>query len=152
MKRTFLLFACASTLLLAACTGDSQLPNPTGKGWIRAINAIPGSPEIGFLIEELPLGGMVYKASAAPDKPYDDISYDFNFEILNPGDQAFTRVATQTLKVEADRDHIFVVDKCLQVRVWLRLVDTAVSICEGMENEGVFFGLQQRGGRRGSRR
>ncbi len=106
MKRTFLLLACVSTLLLAACTSESQLPNPTGKGTIRAINAIPGAPEIGFLIEEFSLGGVVYKASSAPEE-YDDFSYDFGFQILNPGDNAFTRVATETLKVEADRDHIF---------------------------------------------
>ena len=135
MKRTFLLLACVSTLLLAACTSDSQLPTPTGKGAIRAINAIPGSPEIGFLIEEFPLGGMVYKASTAPE-PYDDFSYDFSFEILNPGDQAFTRVATETLQVEADRDHIFLLTgdfNAPTVTVWngdVRTFDAADTVLE----------------------
>jgi len=135
MKRTFLLLACVSTLLLAACTSDSKLPNPTGKGTIRAINAIPGAPEIGFLIEEFSLGGVVYKASSEP-REYDDFSYDFGFQILNPGDTAFTRVATETLKVEADRDHIFLLTGDVNaptVTVWngdVRTFDAADTVLE----------------------
>mgnify|MGYP001817944046 CR=1 FL=1 len=135
MKRTFLLLACVSTLLLAACTSDSQLPNPTGKGTIRAINAIPGSPEIGFLIEEFSLGGVVYKASSAPTD-YDDFSYNFSFQILNPGDTAFTRVATENLQVEADRDHIFLLTGDVNaptVTVWngdVRTFDAADTVLE----------------------
>jgi len=135
MKRTFLLLACFSALLLAACTSDSQLPSPTGKGAIRAINAIPGAPEIGFLIEEFPLGGVVYKASTGPVE-YDDFSYDFNFEIVNPGDDEFTRVATETLQVEADRDHILLLTGDVNaptVTVWngdIRTFDTADTVLE----------------------
>lgn len=105
MKRTLLLIACISTLLLAACTSDSKLPNPTGKGTVRAINAMPGGPEVSFLIEERLLGGIRYKNSTSPVE-YDDFSYDFNFEIANPGDTVFTRIVTETLQIEADRDHI----------------------------------------------
>ncbi|MDH5454550.1 MAG: DUF4397 domain-containing protein [Gammaproteobacteria bacterium] len=105
MKRTLLLLVCVSTLVLGACTSDSSLPTPTGKGTIRAINAIKGSPEVGFLIEETPLGGVRYKTSTTP-QPYDDFSYNFNFEILYPGDTSHTRVATETLQVEADVEHI----------------------------------------------
>ncbi len=135
MKRTFLLLACVSTLLLAACTSDSQLPNPTGKGVIRAINAIPGAPEIGFLIEEFSLGGIVYKASSVP-ADYDDFNYDFSFEILNPGDTDFTRIATETLKVEADRDHIFLLTGDVNaptITVWngdIRTFDAADTVLE----------------------
>ena len=71
MKRTFLPLACIGTLLLAACTSDSNLPNPTGTGAVRAINAIHGSPEVRFLIEERPLGGVRYATSTAPNR-YDD--------------------------------------------------------------------------------
>ena len=135
MKRTFLLLACVSTLLLTACTGDSQLPNPTGKGAIRAINAIPGAPEIGFVIEELPLGGVVYKASTTPVE-YDDFSYNFSFEILNPGDNEFTRIATETLQVEADRDHVFLLTGDVNaptVTIWngdIRTFDAADTVLE----------------------
>ena len=108
MKRTLLLLMCVSTLLLGACTSESSLPTPTGKGTIRAINAIKGSPEIYFLIEErsvLAQGGVRYKTSTPP-QPYDDFSYNFNFEIIYPGDTSRTRVATETLQVEADVAHI----------------------------------------------
>jgi len=105
MKRILLPLACMGTLLLAACSSDSNLPEPAGKGAIRAINAIPGSPEMGVLIEERPLGSIGYANSTEP-VTYDDFTYDFNFEIGYPGELAFTRVATETLKVEADGDHI----------------------------------------------
>jgi hypothetical protein len=107
MKRTLVLLAFAGTLLLGACTSDSKLPTPTGKGAVRAINAIKGSPETGFLIEERSLGGIRYQDSSSPVE-YDDFSYNFNFEIAYPGDTSFTRVATQALQIEADRDHILV--------------------------------------------
>ena len=105
MKRIFPLIACIGALFLAACDGDSRLPDPTGKGSIRAINAIPGSPVINLSIEERFIAGVRYKESTAP-VPYDDFNYTFNFDVAFPGDTAFTRVASQTLKVEASRDHI----------------------------------------------
>jgi hypothetical protein len=108
MKHILILCACLSALLLGACTSESKLPNPTGKGSIRAVNAIPGSPSMQFLIEERPLGSIVYKQSSAPFD-YDDFEYNFNFEIFLPGEFEPTRVATQLLKVEKDRDHTLVV-------------------------------------------
>ncbi len=108
MKRIFLLLTCIGALFLSACGGDSKLPTPTGKGAVRAINAIPGSPEFVFLIEERPLGALRYKQSSRPAR-YDDISYSFNFDIRYPGDATPTRVASETLKVEKDREYIFLV-------------------------------------------
>ena len=106
MRRSFLLIACLGALLLSACGGDSSLPSATGKGSIRMINAIPGSPDIVFLIEERALGGVGYKNSSNP-VTYDDLDYLFNFEIRYPGDLALTRVASEALKVERDREHMF---------------------------------------------
>lgn len=105
MKRTYLPLACIGTLLLAACSSDSGFPDPTGRGAIRAINAIPGSPTVGFLIQERALGGLSYANSSTPAS-YDDFSYDFNFDISYPGELAVTRVATETKKIDADGDHI----------------------------------------------
>ena len=105
MKRIFLLIACTGALFLAACGGDSKLPKPTGKGAVRAINAIPGAPEVAFKIEEIPLGALRYTQSSGPVR-YDDFQYSFNFDIFYPGGTALTRVASHPLKVEADRDHI----------------------------------------------
>jgi len=108
MKRIFLLLTCLGALFLSACDVESKLPTPTGKGQIRAINAIPGSPQFVFLIEERPLGTLKYKQSSNPGI-FDDFSYSFNFDIRYPGDAIPTRVASETLKVEKDREHIFLV-------------------------------------------
>jgi len=104
MKRIFLLLTCMGALLLAACGGDSKLPTPTGKGAVRAIVAIPDSPNVAFKIEEVTLGALRYKQSSAPVK-YDDFNYTFNVDIFYPGDLELTRVASHALKVEKDRDH-----------------------------------------------
>ena len=105
MKRIFLLIACTGALFLAACGGESKLPNATGKGAVRAINAIPGSPEVGFKIEERPIDVLPYQHSSGPQR-FDDLEYSFNFDISYPGDAVLTRVASHPLKVEAGRDHI----------------------------------------------
>ena len=106
MKRIFLLIACISASLLSACGGDSNFPTPTGEGDVRMINAIPGSPNIFFLIEERVLSEVEYQLSSNPES-YDDFEYNFNFDIRYPGELGLTRVATEPFKVEADRDHIF---------------------------------------------
>jgi hypothetical protein len=108
MKRILILCACLSALVLGACSSESKLPNPTGKGSIRAVNAIPGSPQMRFLIEERSLGSVAYKQTSGPFN-YDDFEYNFNFEIFLPGEFEPTRVATQLLKVEKDREHTLVV-------------------------------------------
>ncbi len=105
MKRTFLLITCLCTLFLAACGSESKLPNPTGKGAIRAINAIPGSPQYTFKIEERTLSTVGYKESTGPVE-YDDFEYTLNFDVRFPGDAQATRVASQLLQVEADRHHM----------------------------------------------
>ena len=108
MKRILTLCACFSALVLGACTSDSQLPDPTGKGSIRAVNAIPGAPAVRFLIEERVLSGPRYTQSSASEN-FDDFEYNFNFEVQLPGETGPTRVATEPYKIERDRDHTFVV-------------------------------------------
>lgn len=107
MKRAWILLACAGALFMAACGGDSKLPNPTGKGSVRALNAIPGSPPVTFLIEERGLAEVAYKDSSSRQS-YDDFVYDFHFEVFFPGEIGRQRVATINHTVEKDRSHIFV--------------------------------------------
>ena len=107
MKRIIIALACTGALLIAGCTGDSQFPEPTGKGGIRAINAIPGSPAVTFRIEERSLGTLAYTDSSTPDR-YDDFEYNFNFDINLPGEPQSTRVASVPVQVEVDREHVFV--------------------------------------------
>ena len=106
MKRLLLVVALLAAV--ASCTSDSALPTPTGKGTIRAINAIVGSPSVAFRIEELILGSVVYK-NATGSSSYDDFSYDFNFDTLFPGDLTATRIATVNLKIDANRDYSLVI-------------------------------------------
>ena len=58
-----LLLAIIAAASVAGCGGESALPEATGDGVIRMINAIPTSPEIGFLIEECTLEGIGHIAS-----------------------------------------------------------------------------------------
>ena len=107
MKRTFVLIACLCTLVVAGCTSDSKLPSATGKGSIRALNTIPASPDIRFLIEERLLGAISYQRSTAYAR-YDDFEYNFNFELFLPGYAEPDRILTITHKLETGRDDIFV--------------------------------------------
>ena len=79
MKRYPVLIVCAAALLLGACGKESKLPKATGKGTVRALNTIPASPPLAFLIEERGLGLIGYKSATAAAQ-YDDLSYTFNFE------------------------------------------------------------------------
>ena len=106
MKRTFAIVAVLG--MLAACTSESQLPNPDGKGTVWAINAIPDSPVIQFRIEERALAPLEYKAASAPAE-FDNFEYNFNFDIAIPGETEERRIATTALQVEVDREHVFAV-------------------------------------------
>ena len=106
--------------LLAACTGDSNRPVPTGKGTVRAINAIPTAPDIGFFIEERNLGPLRYQEGSQAQR-WDDFDYIFNFEVFFGGATTSTRFASQPLKVDADRDYTLVVHGTVavpEVTVW----------------------------------
>lgn len=112
MKRYSLLAACLAAVLLAACSSESKLPKATGKGDIRAINAIATSPAFSILIEERVIGTATYKSSS-DTAPFDDLDYTFNFEAILAGDAQRTRLASQFLDVEADRDYTFVISGSL---------------------------------------
>ncbi len=112
MRRVFLLLAGLTAFALAACTADSSFPTATGKGSVRAINAIKTSPDIGFRIEERFLASVTYKNSTRVER-YDDLDYTFNFEVLFPGNSTTTRVASQSLQVVANKDYVFLVSGAL---------------------------------------
>ena len=112
MKRFFLLLGCISAAALIACSVESSLPNATGKGSIRAINAIKNSPSIAFLIEEQQLSAVAYKNSTTAER-YDDLEYRFNVEVQFAGESTPRRVASQLLDVVADKDYIFLISGSL---------------------------------------
>jgi hypothetical protein len=104
MSRLFV--ACIALAAVSACSTESNFPQATGKASIWSINAIPTSPEIGFLIEERSNGGMNYRANTEA-RDWDDLEYTFNFDTVIPPDGT-TRIASQFLDVVRDMDYIFV--------------------------------------------
>lgn len=107
MRNTFAVLAVIATLALGACGKESSFPEATGKGNIRAINAIASSSEVSFLIEERSLGGINFR-EASSLTPYDDLEYTFNFEVVYAGDNSVTRIASQFIDVVADTDYTLV--------------------------------------------
>lgn len=112
MNRKLLLAALAASVVLGGCAEESSLPNPSGEGTVRAINAIPGSPNVAFLIEERSAGAAAYKA-ATNTTQWDALSYTFNFDVILAGDTTTTRVASQALDVARDMDYSFVMTGAL---------------------------------------
>jgi hypothetical protein len=104
MKRTGLLLALTTGLLLGACGGGSQLPVATGEASITAINAIYGSPDMNFLIEERAIGQIRYQDTTARAS-YDDLDYTFSFEVFFAGDLTLTRIASQHIDFVADQHY-----------------------------------------------
>lgn len=106
-RMRYLAGLAAVVMAVAGCTGESALPEATGKGTIRAINAAKGSPQVAFLIEERALDAIPYKSESA-GRRWDDFEYNFNFEATLAGDSRPTRIATELVKIEANRDYTFV--------------------------------------------
>jgi hypothetical protein len=133
MIRRSIPLVCAAALLLGACGSDSNLPEATGKASIRAINAIPMSSEINFLIEERPIGPSAYQNATAIAQ-YDDLNYTFNFEVFFAGESSVRRFANQNIDIEANKIYDFLVSGSLQspsVTIWqsdLRTFDEADTV------------------------
>lgn len=102
--------ALALLLVVAiAATGcsESARPQATGKGRIRGINAIATTPDINFSIEERLLGTVGYKTSTTFNS-FDDLTYNFNFDLFLPTALQADRIATQFLDVIADTEYTVV--------------------------------------------
>lgn len=99
-------FVLLSLGCLAACS-DSSDGTVAGEGSIRGIHAVPELSTVSFLIEETSLGSLGYK-DASGTAEYDALNYDFNFDILLPGDSEETRIATENVSVNAETDYTFV--------------------------------------------
>lgn len=120
MKRYFILALCVAAVFFSACSNESKLPEATGKGTVRAINTIPTSSTFTFLIEERIVGSAEFKTATATTS-WDDLEYTFNFETNLAGNPTRTRVASQFLDVEADKDYTFVISGAVAaptISVW----------------------------------
>jgi len=108
MRTFFLATVSAFALLTSACTGDSDRPEATGEGVIRAVNAISTSPDFLFAIEERLISNVAY-SSISDQNIFDDLDYTFNFEVRLPGSLDNQRVASTLLDVERDHEYTFVI-------------------------------------------
>jgi hypothetical protein len=68
----------------SACSNSND-GTVTGDGSVRGIHAIPELGTVSFLIEETSLGSLNYK-EASGTAEYDDLNYDFSFDVWLPGD------------------------------------------------------------------
>jgi hypothetical protein len=120
--------------LLGACANESNFPTATGTASLRALNAIPGSPSFTFSIEERTIGNVNYK-SVTNTTDWDDLEYTFNFWVILAGDFSLSRVASQILDVERDRDYTFVISGALDapdITIW------DLPLVEWIETETIF--------------
>ena len=120
MKRIAILLPLALALLLSACGGESSLPKATGKASVRAINAMSGSAELVFLIEERTIGNLTYRSATAISS-WDDLDYTFNFDAFFAGDTQLTRIASQYIDFVADQEYTLVISGTLgspSLAVW----------------------------------
>ena len=101
-----LIVSALAVAILGGCS-ETSLQQATGKGTIDAINAMPGSPAISFLIEERLLGGVGYKASLGA-QPFDDLSYNFRFQHTILGETQPITLATQFIDMAADINYTLV--------------------------------------------
>lgn len=74
---------------------------------MRGINSIVTSPELIFLTEERPMGNINYRAVAGFSQ-WDDLTYNFNFDVIRPNALESERLATQFVDVLADFEHTIV--------------------------------------------
>ena len=104
IRRLSVLVATLAVVAAVSSCAESTRAVATGKGNIRGINAIVTAPDILFLIEERSLGSVSFKGTSG-FSPFDDLTYDFNFDLFLPGELTATRLATEFIDVLADHEY-----------------------------------------------
>ncbi len=108
IRRLSVLVATLAVVAAVSSCAESTRAVATGKGNIRGINAIVTAPDIGFLIEERSLGNLSFKETSG-FSPFDDLTYNFNFDLFLPGELTATRLATELIDVLADHEYTVIV-------------------------------------------
>lgn len=122
LLQRILTLACIGTVLAVMGCSKSALDTATGKGTIKAIHGSPGLGAVNFRIEERLLATINYRENLSGAR-YDDLSYQFNFDLPSPTDGSSTRIASSTLDVQAGVDYTFVLTGTADnaaVTVWER--------------------------------
>jgi hypothetical protein len=95
------------TIAISSGCAESSRVDPTGKGEIRGINSIVDAPELLFLIEERPLGAVNFKETTNLSA-WDNLAYNFSFDLLRPGIVEPDRIATEFIDVIADIEYTLI--------------------------------------------
>ncbi|MEL7537206.1 MAG: DUF4397 domain-containing protein [Pseudomonadota bacterium] len=106
MNNATLWIVLVSGVIAAGCTTSSSEEEATGTGFIRAVHAIDDLGQVNFLIEEVTLATVDFKQVSGVSE-YDDLEYDFNFDIFLPDDTDATRLITETLSVVRGTEYTF---------------------------------------------
>ena len=112
MNRTSVGLLAITTFFISACNPQPDLPEPSGKASVRAINAIPASPAVNFSIEARGLSSIAYKGTSTTTR-YDDFDYTFNFDVLFFGESSARRVASRNIDFQAGKDYTLLLSGAL---------------------------------------
>ena len=106
MPRTTLsrLLPLSLALFAAACSDSGE--DITGEGSIQALHAMIDIGSVSFLIEETELSSLNYKESSGVSE-FDDLEYEFSFEVFLPDDDEATVLVSTTLSVNRETDYLF---------------------------------------------
>lgn len=91
---------------ITACS-KSKFDVASGKATVKGIHAAKGLSSVTLRIEERAIASLNYKEALAGAR-YDNLSYQFNFDLVSPIDGAVTRIASQTTALETGIDYTFV--------------------------------------------
>jgi hypothetical protein len=101
------LLALTGLLTLAAGCSESAFDQATGKGWVRGINSVADSPQLFFVIAEQAEGGITFREAVGFNE-WDDLSYNFSFDLFRQGADEPDRLVTQPIDVEPDVEYSLV--------------------------------------------
>ena len=119
-NKIIIVLALFSSLCSGCSNPSSNIEEVAGAGSISALHAISDLGPVSFLIEETTLANIDYKELSGITE-YDDLTYNFNFDIFLPEDTEFTRMVTSEVSVVADKAYTFVLTGSLanpQIIVW----------------------------------
>ena len=104
IRSTLLALACAGAALALSGCAETQRPEATGEGSVRAINAIVESPDLVFRNEERSQGNVGFRGTVG-FTDWDDLDYTFNFDLLLPDQDDPIRLASQFIDVVLDTEY-----------------------------------------------
>lgn len=93
-------------ITITSCS-KSKFDVASGKATVKGIHAAKGLSSVSLRIEERVIASLNYKDALAGAR-YDNLSYQFNFDLVSPIDGTITRIASQTTALETGTDYTFV--------------------------------------------